>query len=57
MEIGIYQGLLGMARELGERDMVNLLQQTIEHEQLDLSAMQELLPALLRDSRQQKHAA
>ncbi|MHB0934942.1 MAG: DUF892 family protein [Armatimonadota bacterium] len=57
LEIGMYQGILVMAKELGNQDIATIVKDLIEHEQQDLRAMQELLPALVRESQQQQRAA
>jgi ferritin-like metal-binding protein YciE len=53
MEIGAYQGMVDMARELGQQDVATMLQHNLEEEQDDIWQMQQLLPELIRESQVQ----
>ena len=49
-EIGAYQVLLTMARQLQRKDIAGLLEDTLEHEEDDLQKMLDLLPGLVEIS-------
>lgn len=57
LEVGYYQAMIAMAKEIGETDVVDLLKENLRHEHEDLREMQQLLPTLTGEESGQSHAA
>jgi ferritin-like metal-binding protein YciE len=49
-EIGLYQGMLSIAKTLNQLPIVDLLQKNLEHQEREVRKVQELLPELVKES-------
>jgi len=56
-EIGVYQGMIDMAKALNRWDLVDLLQENFRSEQRDIQQMQNLLPTLINQAKGWRQAA
>lgn len=56
-EVGVYQGMIDMAKALNRSDVVDLLQENFRSEQRDVQQMQNLLPTLINQAKGQQYAA
>lgn len=55
-EIGMYQGMLTMARVLKQKEIVHLLEDTLQHEENDMQQVTGILNQLIDISQQQQAA-